>query len=94
MITNGVSFSLVAGACCAVRFSGSLVKAGADSISITLNINSTGAKSVDTVAFNKHMAETTGNYNYNNAIATSPVVVYTGSSYIIGGTGTYRDYAD
>ena len=92
--TNGVSFSLVAGACCIVRFSGSLVKSGSDSVAISLNINSTGAKNVETVALNKHISEVTGNYRWNNALAVSPVVAYTGSTYIIGMTGNYRDYSD
>lgn len=89
-----MSFELVPGACCCVRFSSTLVKNGTNSIDITLNINSTGAKTVDTVAYNKHIADITGSYNHNSLKAISPVVVYTGSSYIIGMTSNYRDATD
>ena len=41
LLTNGVSFALVAGACCIVDFKGGL---SAYSNAYTININSTGAK--------------------------------------------------
>ena len=48
--TNGVSFSLVVGAICMVKFSYDLGKDDASStVNITLNINSTGAKTFDPV---------------------------------------------
>lgn len=44
-MTNGVSFSLVVGACCLVKFSNALYQfAPSSTTGMTLNIQSTGAK--------------------------------------------------
>ena len=48
--TNGVSFSLVAGACCLVKFTSTAIGTFSSSIAGgTLNINSTGAKSMKAI---------------------------------------------
>ena len=97
-ITNGVSFSLVAGACCYVMFTNAI--AGKNSkLNWTLNINSTGAKAaawyhglagVDAVMSNAH-----GEYTY--IIVRNPLFVYNGTYYLPIGEfdyAYYNDYAD
>ena len=47
IVTNGVDFSLVDGACCLISFSNPLVNTGISSgTTVTININSSGAKSM------------------------------------------------
>ena len=46
-LTNGVSFSLVAGATCLISFSNKLANTGSSSgTTVTINVNSTGAKTM------------------------------------------------
>ena len=112
---NGVSFELVAGACCAVYFSNmmgptSLTGGGLNqnpSFKPTLNINSTGAKSMRSASNSltwgtvcdarSHDNRTTRQVIQNSA--TSLLCTYTGSEYLsigaLGGkTSSYSDYQD
>ena len=87
IVTNGVSFNLETGACCAVKFSKQVTGSG------TLNINSTGAKSYS------HTWSKKGNPGNGTAISNSYVsymiVVYDGSTYLFPTafelSGTYGD---
>ena len=91
--TNGVSFSLVAGACCIVVFSNTLWKDSSAS-SVTININSTGAKQF--TSYSKKSLGSDGTqwnasylaYNY------PPLFVYNGSKYMVQITMPYGDYSD
>ena len=88
-MTNGVSFSLVAGACCYVHFSndpyGTLK-------SVSLNINSTGAKSIShEVTIAGDSINTNKSFTY---YPLSTLFVYNGSSYLTGKSSHYGDYAD
>ena len=77
--TNGVSFSLVAGACCIVNFSNGLsAYVGAN----TININSTGAKTLKD--------EKKGLY----AAGNPALLWYTGSRYRYTGLDTYYSDTD
>ena len=73
-LTNGVSFELVAGAICAIKFSQTVTGSG------TLNINSTGVKSYS------HTWSKQGNPGGGTSISKSYVsymiVVYDGSTYL------------
>lgn len=94
--TNGVSFSLVAGAICGVYFSNSV-----EQKTVTLNINSTGAKNFyggrSTWGSNVISGNSNSNYTTLYDTARYSIVVYTGSSYY--GTSSiwasyYQDYQD
>ena len=87
-----MSFSLVAGACCIVKFSYSLAKEKVDS-SVTLNINSTGAKKFS--SYNR--IKTDGCTQYSDMYAsldTIPLVVYNGTTWINSCYAYYADYQD
>ena len=91
-MTNGVSFSLVAGACCIVYFSNIGSSSSGASIS-TLNINSTGAISVE--AFNTgHMIATSSQRVTATVLHKYTLVIYSGSKYGIGRVQYYADYND
>lgn len=74
-----MSFALVAGACCVLSFSNA-VWSGSTPTSVTLNINSTGAKSFTTI----RQSSGSGNYGYRNTTFASepPMVIYNGSKWI------------
>ena len=89
-----MSFSLVAGACCIVKFSNSLTSSGLNT-SVTLNINSTGAK--------KFSAYYKNPYGGNNSqgwaamypkLDTIPLVMYNGSTWDNSCYAYYGDYTD
>lgn len=91
-ITNGVSFSLAAGACCVIKFSNIGTAQSGASIS-SININSTGVKSVT--------AFSTGHFlSYGNRTRSGTIlhkysfVVYDGSTYGIAYANYYADYGD
>lgn len=69
----------MAGACCVVSFSKSIWSGGTPT-SVTLNINSTGAKSFVTIK----KTSGSGNYGYRDTIFGSepPMVIYNGSKWI------------
>ena len=76
--TNGVSFALVAGACCAVAFSNELEptwSSGSTKAS-TLNINSTGAKSLA-----RYTTSSGGENEQVHPAKGAYLFVYTGSAY-------------
>ena len=87
--TNGVSFSLVAGACCYVHFSNNPY---GTSKSQSLNINSTGAKSISHEVSIKGEAD--NNYKSDSYYPLSTLFVYNGSSYLTSRSSHYGDYND
>ena len=98
-----MSFSLVAGALCHVYFSNKVT--GIDTTSVTLNINSTGAKTLNTPhsesrSDSKEYTDWRGfesgtSYNYHPAAAKYIIAVYNGSSYSCSpGYEHYDDYKD
>ncbi len=98
MVTNGVSFSLVAGAVCVVHFSSG--PKSANSSVVTLNINSTGAKNVK-----MHWSYINTSYgtctlsSYSMLIDAFPptksLYIYDGSEYNVTlGGRPYSDYSD
>ena len=92
IVTNGVSFSLVAGACCIVYFN-NLHNVGSFSdfrYTYTLNINSTGAKSI--VFGNSGLKSYDGAGNMM-AIKCS-IFMYNGTKYYFFPNATYYDYSD
>ena len=88
ILTNGVSFSLVAGACCVVAFSNNV---GYDPSSVTLNINSTGAKKF--TGWWRYSQDAGGQYQYLSFYGL-PIVCYNGTAYIHCGPWWYGDYQD
>ena len=96
MLTNGVDFSLVAGACCWVVFSNKISGTGKYN-DLTLNINSTGAKGI--VNYRLHQ---TDSYGARNTVTMHQglelpyllPVVYTGTTYAWVSMYTYSDYSD
>lgn len=97
MLTNGVSFSLVAGACCFVKMSNIVTKTG---IQWTLNINSTGAKNV--IAYK--LSGTWNNLSIIQASSASTTqspslpllmwLIYDGSTYLSTSNTVYMTYPD
>ena len=94
MISNGVSFSLVAGACCAVYFSNGL----SNRKSVTVNINSTGAIPLRYNNWYLMTYALTGGSNqeiYNTYPNTNTVLlIHTGSEYHLQMPLKYGDYSD
>ena len=88
-MTNGVSFTLVAGAVCAIKFSVTGYSVAAALRSATLNINSTGAKSVYS-----YSAGQSGGYVDSGPISGTILVVYNGSAYQSITMVSYGDYSD
>ena len=93
-MTNGVSFSLVAGAIVLVYYQNS----NSHSTKWTLNINSTGAKQVriweGDIAYSSNIA--TGAYRDIDYPPRDSLYVYTGSYYAAAGSirGIYSDYSE
>lgn len=85
--TNGVSFSLVAGACCGVKFSNT-VKGG----SPTLNINSTGAKSLNSAWTWSVVTNLGGGSMQQLTYMNHTLVVYNGSMYLACGQQSPTTY--
>ena len=87
-MTNGVSFSLVAGAVCGINFSKTVQGSG------TLNINSTGAKNYDTYAWSITGSFASGTY-VTESYCKYILAIYTGSNYMFTSTfersGLYTD---
>ena len=78
-LTNGVSFSLVAGACCIVDFSNNASTSYKNPVQLsTLNINSTGAHDVQWLRVNDTRYQSETSYLH------STIFVYTGTKYING----------
>ena len=94
ILTNGVSFSLVAGACCIVKFSYSLTKESLNS-SVTLNINSTGAKKFR--SYTKTYVGGTDSLGWRDMqlnLDVIPIVMYNGSTWENTCYAAYGDYND
>ena len=98
-MTNGVSFSLVAGACCFIKFSNKV--SSSQDATISLNINSTGAKSISlffvTIYYN--YVQTTHTYSpltlRTAALPQACLIMYDGSMYTMGySCQGYEDYSD
>ena len=94
-LTNGVSFSLVAGACCIVVFNNATYTNAAQYASVTLNINSTGAKK-----FSKYEVHSNGKsyMSYDGPavieLSRSGIVTYNGNTYVGLVYAIYGDYSD
>ena len=86
-----MSFSLVAGAICSIKFSNTL---NTNRNACTLNINSTGAKSVDMI--NAHIAISAYGSDVNSptTVAGPGITVYNGSTYRFILLQPYNDYSD
>ena len=83
-----MNFSLVAGAVCAVYFNNTF----ADDSVPTLNINSTGAKSLRPISRDRTTWWTDTYYSTNHVYLS--FVVYTGSIYYATDSYYYRHYSD
>lgn len=109
MVTNGVSFALTPGACILVEFSNVIAHYAYESYvpsTVTLNINSTGAKYLQQqyISSNGKGGTTTTNRVTNtgwilNNTPKPMLLVYTGSYYSVNAAsgitmGTYSDYDD
>ena len=94
-MTNGVSFELVAGACCFVVFNSATYTNAADYASVTLNINSTGAKK-----FSNYQLRYNGRsyMSYEGPavieLSRSGIISYNGSTYLGLVYAVYGDYGD
>ena len=97
-ITNGVDFSLVAGACCLLKFSNRIGYSGNSTTQITLNINSTGAKPISTGNF----ATNSTFYNHRESGSpmaymentVEPLLIYNGTLYLNASHCSYTDSWD
>ena len=97
-LTNGVSFSLVAGACCYVMFTNGMASKNSK-LQWTLNINSTGAK---VAAWHAGLAGVSTYISNATSYRTyiqnkNPLFVYSGTYYLPIGefnTSNYTDYED
>ena len=101
MLTNGVSFELVAGACCLVTFNNHIV--GHITSSPTLNINSTGAKTLRSAGTHEYSSYNTtwwgfaaaAAYAHYPAMAFHVLAAYDGSAYRCNTAyEVYGDYSD
>lgn len=101
-LTNGVSFSLVAGACCLVNYTNAVRNQSIyDTLSAwTLNINSTGAKYVtykDRAAkvITSESAGSNGSSTASILTSHAALHVYASNNYIVdSGLFRYSDYKD
>ena len=84
---NGVSFDLEAGVVCIVNFSKNLTEDRNTGNNRTLNINSTGAKSL--TVRNSALHDRTNTYGYPGTF----IVSYTGSTYAMS-TAPHYSYSD
>ena len=89
-MANGVSFSLVAGACCCLYFSNAFKS---DSFgTTTININSSGAKSI------QHSTAAMSGNSYTAAfplfVTREYLAIYTGSKYMLFAAGMRNTYVD
>lgn len=90
--TNGVSFELAAGACCMVYFNTlhNVSSFGDTRYTYTLNVNSTGAKSI--VYGNRGLDSYDG---AGNIMAIKCIIfMYNGTNYYFFPNATYYDYSD
>ena len=98
--TNGVSFSLVEGACVIVHFSTSTYNKNTSVL--TLNVNSTGAKPLmsyqskinSTSYYSKDHQWSVQHRGSDGQPPRKCLYFYDGSSYAHGSTGQYGDYND
>lgn len=93
ILTNGVSFELVVGACCVVVFSNSL-SSGSSASSCTININSTGAKKFKSYSKSSLANSSTLWGTSYLTYGYPPLFVYNGSTYMVQITMPYGDYQD
>ena len=100
-MTNSVSFALVAGSICMVKFSYDIGKNGSGSATVTLNISSTGAKTLRRGSFSNNSSMTHGKdlgSSYPTFSATTTAqVIYDGSAYLNAaptGQWIYGNYSD
>ena len=86
-----MSFALVAGAICSIKFSNTFNTSRTE---CTLNINSTGAKSVDVINAQVAMAVYGREYSSPTTVVGPGLTVYNGSTYRFVLTQPYNDYSD
>ena len=97
-LTNGVSFELVAGACCCVRFTNDT--STKNSLSVTLNIQSTGARGINVVAglygaAYRMYPKSISVIDWSRSILPQICLLwYDGSVYCFSGIDYYGDYND
>ena len=91
ILTNGVSFSLVDGACCIINITNNIYKNRA-STTITMNVNSTGAKNISGVfglARDGNQGDGTaysiGALTQTHFVPTTGLYFYISGNYIISG---------
>ena len=89
IMTNGVDFALVAGACCIVKFSVSGYNLAQALKGSSLNINSSGAKTV-----RHYSAGQSGGSVDAGPLAGSILFTYDGSTYQTVTFIAYGDYSD
>ena len=95
-LTNGVSFALVAGACCLVCFTKGFYKSGTYN-DTTLNINSSGAKPmVLDYASNSFSSGHRSLFMLSTAweIPYTLLWIFDGTNYLFHGMHYYSDYSD
>ena len=98
ILTNGVSFELVAGACCCVRFTNDT--ATKNSLNVTLNIQSTGAYAINVVsgvygATYRQYSDSITRIDWSRSILPQICLLwYDGSVYCFSGITYYGDYND
>lgn len=89
-----MNFSLVAGACCLIKFSNALTSSGLNS-SVTLNINSTGAKKFSSYNTRKYINNDSQQWrSMYVAVDTIPLLMYNGSTWENSCYAYYGDYTD
>lgn len=94
IVTNGVDFTLVAGACCLIKFSNALTSSGLNS-SVTLNVNSTGAKKFR--SYDKRKYSNNDSQQWAAMVVsldTIPLIMYNGSTWENNCYAYYGDYTD
>ena len=98
LLTNGVSFELVAGACCCVRFTNDTSTKNA--MTVTLNIQSTGAYAINVVsgvygATYRKYSDPISRIDWSRSILPQVCLLwYDGSVYCFSGIVPYNDYGD
>ena len=95
-LTNGVSFSLEAGAICVIHSSKALIGGDYDfwrNNSWSLNINSTGTKTIQQSSVTFYTTYSGGDGMYPGA-NIGIIAIYTGNTYLLTFPMDYPDYGD
>ena len=93
--TNGVSFELVAGACCLIHFNSPSYSVPAQYKSVTLNIQSTGAKKFSNYELRYNgMSYMSYDGHAQIELTRSKLVAFNGNTYIGTVYAVYGDSQD